>query len=236
MKKLLYVFILLILSINSYSQVGYWTAYNFQVEEGSEELVLKYFNEYFSNNKLAEGVTVSLFENHFKDADWNFSHQILFVGPLDGLATQYSTGPSDAWSLFILKMNRHITLHSSFMGAIEASFGEGPSKDFPIQRIYSFQASSPNKYFNAYKKLWSKFNRDGRQTLTGGFSAGTDSSAGNVWIVNAFKDFKGAFGGHQKLSSKYSKAETDKAYEEYRKNKGKTEFRRGFLRILLATY
>ena len=97
-------------------------------------------------------------------------------------------------------------------------------------------ASSPNKYFNAYKKLWSKFNRDGRQTLTGGFSAGTDSSAGNVWIVNAFKDFKGAFGGHQKLSSKYSKAETDKAYEEYRKNRGKTEFRRGFLRILLATY
>ena len=89
MKKILSI-ILLLFAINSYSQVGYWTAYNFNVEEGSEELVLKYFNEYFSNNKLAEGVTVSLFENHFKDTGWNFSHQILFGGPLDGLAEQYS--------------------------------------------------------------------------------------------------------------------------------------------------
>ena len=235
MKKKLSI-ILLLLAVNSYSQIGYWTAYNFNVEPGSEELVLKYFNDYFSKNKLAEGVTVSLFENHFKDSNWNFSHQILFGGPLESLAAQYSTPPSDAWSLFISKLDRHISLHSSFMGDIRASFGEGPSKDFPIQRIYSFQSSSPTKYFNAYKKLWSKYNKDGRQTLTGGFSAGTDSSAGNIWIVNAFKDFKGAFGGHQKLSSKYNKAQTDKAYEEYRKNRGKTEFRRGFLRILLATY
>ena len=102
------------------------------MEEGSEEL-FKIFNEYFSN-KLAEEVTVSLFENHFKDADWNFSHQILFVGPLDGLATQYSTAPSDAWSLFILKMNRHITLHSSY-GDIDISYGNGATKDFPIQRV-----------------------------------------------------------------------------------------------------
>ena len=65
MKKLL-SFILLLSVFNSYSQIGYWTAYNFNVQPGSEELVLKYFNDYFSKNKLAEGVTVSLFENHLK--------------------------------------------------------------------------------------------------------------------------------------------------------------------------
>ena len=235
MKKIL-SFILLLSVFNSYSQIGYWTAYNFNVQPGSEELVLKYFNDYFSKNKLAEGVTVSLFENHFKDSNWNYSHQILFIGPLDGLAAQYSTPPSDAWSLFISKMDRHISLYSSFMGYIEATFGEGNPTDYPIQRIYSFDAGSTNKYFKAYKKLFSKFNKDGSLTLTGGFSAGTDSRDGNVWVVNAFKDFKGAFGGHQKLPSKFSNAETQKAYQEFRKNRGEIEFKRGFLRILLASY
>ena len=235
MKKILSI-ILLLLSINLYSQVGYWTAYNFQVEEGSEELVLKYFNEYFSNNKLAEGVTVSLFENHFKDADWNFSHQILFVGPLDGLSTQYSTAPSDAWSLFILKMNRHITLHSSFMGDIDISYGNGATKDFPIQRVYSLEANDPAKYLQAFKKYNSKYNKADRLILTGGFSAGIDRTYGNTWIVQSFKDFKGAFGGHAKLPSKYSPEEHRKAWMESRKNNGGVELRRSFLRILLATY
>ena len=52
----------------------------------------------------------------------------------------------------------------------------------------------------------------------------------------ALLDFKGAFGGHAKLPSKYSPEEHRKAWMESRKNNGGVELRRSFLRILLATY
>ena len=87
MKKVL---LLLLLSTSiSYGQLGYWTAYNFNVKPGSEETVLNLFNQYFGSNDLPKGITVTLFENHFRDAEWNFSHQVLFNGSLDAMDDQY---------------------------------------------------------------------------------------------------------------------------------------------------
>ena len=60
MKKLILLFTFF--TIYSYGQLGYWTAYNFNVKPGSEETVLNLFKEYFGNNDLPKGITVSLFE------------------------------------------------------------------------------------------------------------------------------------------------------------------------------
>ena len=89
------------------------------------------------------------------------------------------------------------------MGDIDISYGNGATKDFPIQRVYSLEANDPAKYLQAFKKYNSKYNKADRLILTGGFSAGIDRTYGNTWIVQSFKDFKGAFGGHAKLPSKY---------------------------------
>ena len=60
MKKLIFTaFLTVCFSVQA--QLGYWTAYQFEVNPGSEELVLKLFNEYFSKYGTAEGVTVTLF-------------------------------------------------------------------------------------------------------------------------------------------------------------------------------
>ena len=135
MKKLIFTAFLTV-CFSAQAQIGYWTAYQFDVNPGSEELVLKLFNEYFSKYGTAEGVTVALFENHFKDPDWNFSHQILFNGSLDAMSNQYSSPPNDAWALFLEKMGNHIKGHNAFMGEIDAAYANGNPDEFPIQRIY----------------------------------------------------------------------------------------------------
>ena len=45
MKKL-FITTLFAICLSAQAQIGYWTAYQFDVNPGSEELVLKLFNEY----------------------------------------------------------------------------------------------------------------------------------------------------------------------------------------------
>jgi len=92
MKKV-FLSILLITSLNLAAQEYYWTTYSFNVEAEDEEIVTKLVNDYFSSpNSKADGVTVYLFENHFKDNGINSSHQIAFTGTLEAMGNQYSQG------------------------------------------------------------------------------------------------------------------------------------------------
>ena len=116
---------------------------------------------------VAEGVTVTLFENHFKDPDWNFSHQILFNGSLDAMSSQYSSPPNDAWSLFLEKMGNHIKGHNAFMGEIDAAYANGNPDEFPIQRILALQVNDYDKWLDAYEKYNSKYNKPDRLTFAG---------------------------------------------------------------------
>ena len=220
----------------SYGQIGYWTAYNFNVKPGSEETVLNLFKQYFGSNDLPKGITVTLFENHFKDPERNYSHEVVFNGSLDAMAEQYSRLPSDKWLLFLEKVNRHTESHNSFMGEIDAAFASGNASEFPIQRIYSLNVNNYGKWIDAWKNLNSKYNKPDRLTFAGNFKAGHKYENGNAWVVNGFRDFKGALGGHDKLPSKYSQQEYQKAHADYREKNGGTKGVRGFLRIMLATY
>ena len=85
MKKLLFL-LAIILTTSAFAQEYYWTTYSFNVEPEDEEIVIKLANDYFSSpNSKADGVTVYLFENHFKDKILNSSHQIAFTGTLDAM-------------------------------------------------------------------------------------------------------------------------------------------------------
>ncbi len=101
---------------------------------------------------------------------------------------------------------------------------------------FTFNVNDYGKWISSYEKLNSKYNKPDRLTFAGNFSAGHKYENGNAWVVNGFRDFKGAMGGHTKLPSKYSKQEHQKAYADYRENNGGVKPVRGFLRIMLATY
>ena len=236
MKKIFFI-ILFVLSMSLKAQIGYWTAYQFDVKQGSEELVVKLFNDYFSKYGAAEGVTVALFENHFKDADWNFSHQILFNGSLDAMSNQYSSAPNDTWMLFLEKMGDHTIGHNAFMGEIDAAFANGTPDEYPIQRILSLQVNDYDQWLKAYEKYNSKYNKPDRLTFAGNFTAGHNhSTGGNAWVVQGFRDFKGAIGGHSKLPSKYSQKEHEQAWDKFLESSGGGKIVRSFLRVMLASY
>ena len=74
-------------------------------------------------------------------------------------------------------------------------------------------------------------------TFAGNFTAGHHHmSGGNAWVVQGFRDFKGAIGGHSKLPSKYSQKEHEKAWDNFLETSGGGKIVRSFLRIMLATY
>ena len=69
MKKLL-MLLALVFTTSMFAQEYYWTTYSFNLDPEDEEIVTKLVNDYFSSpNSKADGVTVYLFENHFKDND-----------------------------------------------------------------------------------------------------------------------------------------------------------------------
>ena len=90
MKKVLFLLTFFI-SVNLNAQDGYFTIYNFSVENKDVETVAKIVNDYFTMpGTKADGTKVYLYENHFKDKDFNFTHSIVFLGTLDAMGNQYS--------------------------------------------------------------------------------------------------------------------------------------------------
>ena len=107
MKKLLLLFAI-VFSSSLFAQEYYWTSYSFNVAPEDEEIVAKLTNDYFSlPNSKVDGVTVFLFENHFKDNSNNASHTIVFTGTLDAMGNQYSQGDNLNWDLFMSKLSKY---------------------------------------------------------------------------------------------------------------------------------
>ena len=80
------------------AQEYYFTTYNFTVAPENVGTVYNLFNDYYSKNK-PEGVTVSLYENHFHDNSANFTHSVVFSGSLDAMGAAYAGGPNASWDL-----------------------------------------------------------------------------------------------------------------------------------------
>ena len=65
MRKL-YSFSLFLVSSFIFSQNSYWTSYNFSIDGKDAETIVSLMDGYFKDN-LPEGVSVILYENHFRD-------------------------------------------------------------------------------------------------------------------------------------------------------------------------
>jgi hypothetical protein len=191
MKKLL-MLLALVFTTSAFSQEYYWTTYSFNVEPQDEEIVTKLANDYFSSpNSKADGVTVYLFENHFKDNSINSSHQIAFTGTLDAMGEQYSQGENLSWNLFLTKLNQYTEAFSSAAGNSLISIGEPGSH--PIQNIVWFDVENEAKFGAAWKKYFEEFTpKDQRKTL-GKFRLGRSHFGETHYGLTGVNDFKTAF-------------------------------------------
>lgn len=234
MKKT-FIYLLLFTAFSINAQESYFTIYNFSAEPQESETIYRMVNDYYSANKV-EGVTVSLYENHFNDSGNNFTHSIVFTGSFDAVGNMYSGGNNDTWNLFLTKLNQHIKEgFSSAMGTSLASYGD-VSTSHPAQIYILLDVKDGNAFDEAYKAFNSKTNPDGRITIMGNITAGQSPDGENRWVINGFKDFKAAIGGVNKLMTEQAREARDKGWDEFRANHGGVRVVRTGMRILLGQW
>ena len=102
MKKVFFC-LLVFMTFTLCAQESYWTNYKVVVEPQNVEKFYKLTNDYFTANKT-EGVTMTLYENHFNDPGNNFIHVIGFSGSLDALGNMYANDGGAAWELYLIKV------------------------------------------------------------------------------------------------------------------------------------
>lgn len=236
MKK--FILLLLFVSLSVAAQDRYWTAYNFSVQGKDAETVVAIMDGYFKEN-LPEGVSVELYENHFKDTNNNYSHQLIWSGPLDDLSQQYMSDGGDAWSLMITRVNRHIdSFHSASMGTRSFALAKGDWKisDFPFQQIIEISAEDQQAFFKAFKEYQSKYNPDDRVVMSGNIKLGRNKDDGNTWILLGYKDFKSLFGGPAVMKGPYSNEKRRQAWRAYLEKREDNEFQTSTMRILVKSW
>ena len=234
MKKLT-TLLMLLFTMTLAAQETYFTIYNFVVEPSEESTVLKLIGDYFSTHK-SEGVTVSLWENHFSDSENNFTHGIVFSGSLDAMGARYSTDGGADWGLFITKVNQHIKDgFSSAMGKTLGSWGD-MSAEYPVQNYYIVQVENSDAFRSAYSKYQSSAVRKGWMNLFGNYTTGVGPDGGSHWAITGHKDFKSAMGGSDAVLTEAEKTARDKAWNTFRETNGGVKLVRSGTRIMLGQW
>ena len=234
MKKLILISALF-LGLICTAQDLHFTIYNFSVESENVSSVYGLFDGYFSKNK-PEGVTVSLYENHFKDSGNNFTHSVVFAGSLDALGGMYSGSNNDTWNLFMARVNQHVKDGFSSATGRQISYHGNASGDLPFQRYYLLDVDEMSKFEDAHNKYVENTLPDGVTNAMGNITLGRGPEGANVWIINSYKDFKTALGGATILRTETENKASSDAWKERMENQGEVSLVRSGLRILLKSW
>ena len=224
----------LLLAFTISAQESYFTIYNFSVDNEDVPTILNLMEDYFSENKI-EGVTVTLYENHFSDSENNYSHSVVFTGTSDALGAMYGGGQTAEWTLFLTRVNMHTDGFSSAMGRTISGYGDF-STSHPVQKYFILDVEDGSAHTAAYEAYNSKHNPTGRNTSMGSIISGHANDGANRWLVNRFKDFKSAMEGPSSLRSQAENEASRKASQERRDAQGDVRMVRSGLRIQLAQW
>jgi hypothetical protein len=234
MKKVFFC-LLVFMTCTLSAQESYWTNYQVVVEPQNVETFYKLTHDYFTANKT-EGVTVTLYENHFNDPGNNFTHIIGFSGSLDALGNMYANDGGAAWELYLVKLNQHIKKgFSARMGTRKSHMGD-LDQDYPIQKYFIVHADNGAMWDKAFTTYRNANHPAGMLNMMGNFTAGVSSKGENRWVINGFKDFKSAMGGANHLRSDAQKTANDKAWQKFLDDNGESHLVRSGLRVRMGQW
>ncbi|TFG75413.1 MAG: hypothetical protein E4H26_06145 [Flavobacteriales bacterium] len=234
MKKLVTSLVLLMaIAINA--QESYFTTYNFVVEPSQQSTIVKLMSDYFTAHKR-EGVTVSLWENHFNDRDNNFTHAVVFSGSLDALGAQYGNDGGTEWMLFLTQVNQHIKEgFSSAMGTRLGNWGN-MNTQYPVQNYFIVHVEDVPTFKAAYTTYQNSTPRKDWMNMWGSFSTGRGNDGGSHWAITGFKDFKSAIGGAAAMMTEAEKTANDKAWKTFTETNGGAHLVRSGTRVLVGQW
>ena len=217
------------------AQESYWTNYTFIVEPENETVVFTLIDDYFKEHKT-EGVTVSMYANHFHDSDNSATHMIVFSGSLEALGGMYAADGGDAWDLLGTRLDHHIKEGSGArMGTMKKSFGDTDG-EYPIQRYYVLDVEDAAAFESGLTKFNTDHKPEGRFVMMGNITAGASPEGENHWAIVAFKDFKGAIGGASAGLSESQRAARDAGWKTFQENHGGLRLVRSGLRVRLGQW
>ncbi|HMB64139.1 MAG TPA: hypothetical protein VKN36_13750 [Eudoraea sp.] len=234
MKKLLFC-LLLFSACVLHAQEAYWTNYQIVVPPDEVETVYNLMNDYFSAN-TPQGVTVSLWENHFNDHGNNFTHSVGFSGSLEDMGNFYTADGGAAWKLFLVQLNQHIAKgYSARMGTIAMVHGD-TSLDYPVQKYFIVHADDGAVWDKAYAKYSKENLPAGTMNSMGDFTSGVSADRENRWVINGFKDFKAAIGGANAMRSDAEKSANEKAWKTFLDTNGESHLVRSGTRVRVGQW
>lgn len=234
MKKLVTCLLLLsAFAINA--QQSYWTSYSFIVEPEDEATVFKLIDDYFKEHKT-EGVTVSLYANHFHDSENNATHMIVFHGSLDAVGGMYATVGGDAWDLLGARLDHHIKDGAGArMGTVKSSYGDTEG-DYTVQRYYLLDVEEAQTFETALNKFHNDHKASGRVIMMGGFASGVSPHGENHWAVVGYKDFKSAMAGANAGLTDEQKSARQAGWKTFQETNGGVNMVRSGLRVRIGQW
>ena len=229
------IYLFLFATVTITAQEAYWTQYYVVIEPQEVSTVYKLMDDYFTAN-APEGVTVSLWENHFHDAGNNFTHSIGFSGSLEAMGNLYSNDGGAAWSLFLTQLNQHVKDgHSARMGTVMAQEGDF-SQEYPVQKYFIVHADDGQKWNAAYMKVLKANTPEGAVGMMGNFTSGVSSDGENRWVIQGFKDFKTAIGGASAMRTDAENTAADKVWQKFLDENGESHLVRSGMRVRVGVW
>ena len=192
MKKLSLLTIFLFAAFSSMNAQTIFTTYSFNVEPKDQYVVSQLYKEYFSKKeRLIKGVTVYLYENHFKAKDVA-THEVVFTGTPEAMGAGYDGKGSEAWSLFQSELSKYCKPVRSAEGKRISSFGDSCSVVYPIQNVYYLNVKDPAQYKEKFEAFWSK-NTPANTRVSLGSVTTLNEEKTTHYVVRSYKDFTTKF-------------------------------------------
>jgi len=205
MKKLSLLAIMMFAIFSSINAQGIFSSYSFNVEPKDQNTVLQLYKEYFSKKEnLIKGVTITLYENHFKGKDIA-THEMVASGTPEAMGAAYDGKGSAAWNLFQSELSKYCKGVRAAEGKRFSSFGDTSSAIYPIQDVFFINVKDPELFKSRFDAFWSK-NIPANTRIAIGSVTTLNEEKTTHYVVRSFKDFTTKF--------KYDAA-NDKVTEEF---------------------
>jgi len=192
MKKLSLLAVIMIAAFSSINAQSIFTSYAFNVEQKDQNTVLQLYKDYFGKKEnLVKGITVTLYENHFRANDVA-THEVVFSGTAEVMGAAYDSKGSDAWALFQTELSKYCKGVRSAEGRRGSNFGDTSSAIYPVQDVYYINVKDQELFKSRFEAFWSK-NTPSNTRITFGSVTTLNDEKTTHYVVKSYKDFTTKF-------------------------------------------
>ena len=204
MKKLSLLTVILFAAFSSMHAQGIFSSYSFNVEPKDQAIVLQLYKDYFGKKEnLIKGVTIALYENHFKGKDVA-THEMVASGTPEAMGAAYDGKSSSAWNLFQSELSKYCKGVRAAEGKRGSNFGDTSSAIYPVQDVYFINVKDPEQYKAKFEAFWSK-NISANTRISFGSVTTLNEEKTTHYVVRSYKDFTTKF----KDDAAYNKTTTE---------------------------